>query len=122
MKSNKKYYILLNVLLMVYSMSGICSKTAAGEPLLSIKFCLLYGVIIMLLGIYAIGWQQVIKKIPLTNAYANKAVTIVWGIIWGVIFFSEKVTSGKIIGALLVIIGVTIFSFSEESGEQADEQ
>ena len=32
---------------------------------------------------YAFGWQQVIKHLPLTTAYANKAVTVVWGILLG---------------------------------------
>ena len=32
---------------------------------------------------YAAGWQQVIKHLPLTTAYANKAVTVVWGILAG---------------------------------------
>ena len=65
----------LHLMLMLYSMSEICSKKAAGESFLSVRFCLYYGTVILLLGVYAIGWQQVIKRIPLTTAFANKAVT-----------------------------------------------
>lgn len=64
--------------------------------------------------VYALGWQQVIKRMPLTTAFANKAVTIVWGIIWGIVFFHEAISIGKIIGAFLVIIGVVLFSYSDE--------
>ena len=67
-----------------------------------------------LLGFYAIGWQQIIKRLPLTTAFANKAVTVVWGIIWGAVFFHESITVGKVIGAALVIVGVVIYARADE--------
>lgn len=70
--------------------------------------------IIFLLGFYAIGWQQIIKRLPLTTAFANKAVTVVWGIIWGAVFFHESITVGKVIGAALVIVGVVIYARADE--------
>lgn len=104
---------------MIYSMSGICSKMASKTEFLSFEFCFYYAIIIGLLGFYAIGWQQIIKRLPLTTAFANKAVTVVWGIVWGAIFFQEAITVGKIVGAALVIIGVVIFAKADE--EQKDE-
>ena len=67
--------------------------------------------------VYAIGWQQVIKRLPLTMAYANRAVTIVWGIIWGLLFFNEKLNVGKIIGAVIVIAGVLLYVTESDEGE-----
>jgi len=120
-KEKLKTLFFLHLLLMVYSMSGICGKKAAGAPFLSFEFCLYYGIIILLLGIYAIGWQQIIKRLPLTMAFANKAVTVVWGIIWGAVFFSESVTIGKIIGAVLVVAGVVLYAYADkENSENAD--
>ena len=107
-------FVLLHLLLMVYSTSGVFSKLASGELFLSFKFCLYYGCIIFLLGIYAIGWQQIIKRLPLTLAFANKAVTVIWGMIWGTVFFGEKITTGKLAGALIVIAGVVLFVSAEE--------
>ena len=118
-KKNVKVIILLNFLLMFYSMSGICSKQASKQQFLSLKFCFYYAFILLLLGIYAIGWQQIIKRLPLTVAFANKAITIVWGLIWGCIFFGEMVTSRKIVGAILVIIGVVLYS-KESAVEEND--
>lgn len=112
-----KTLLLLHLMLMIYSMSGICSKMAAKQEFLSIKFCLYYGIIIILLGFYAVGWQQIIKKLPLTSAFANKAVTVIWGIIWGYIFFNEPVTRGKAIGALMVAIGIIMYAFSDKEKE-----
>lgn len=113
-KTTIKTLLGLHGMLMVYSMSGICSKLAAGESFLSARFCIYYAVIIVLLGVYAIGWQQVIKRIPLTTAFANKAVTVVWGIVWGWFFFGESITPGKLIGAGMVIAGVVLFAKSDE--------
>ena len=92
MKQRKKLFVLLalHIMLMFFSMSGIASKLAAGERFLSGKFILYYGIIIALLGVYAIVWQQIIKRLPLTTAYSNRAVTIVWGIIWGALFSGKR--------------------------------
>lgn len=122
MKQKKKLFVLLalHIMLMFFSMSGIASKLAAGERFLSGKFILYYAIIIGLLGVYAIVWQQIIKRLPLTTAYANRAVTIVWGIIWGALFFHENVTPLKVVGAVIVIAGVVLFATADE-GEEKEE-
>ena len=106
-------YIYLHFFLMLFSTCGIFSKKAAGVPFLSFRFCLCYAAIILLLGVYAIGWQQIIKHLPLTTAYANKAVTVFWGLVIGKIVFKEELTIGKIIGAVVVISGVVLYSLSD---------
>lgn len=117
MKEKVKIYGVLNMLLLIYSLSGIFSKLASSATFLSFKFLVFYGLVILCLGIYALVWQQVIKKLPLTNAFSNKAITIVWGIIWGYIFFQESITIGKIIGAIIIIIGVILFNRESNSEE-----
>lgn len=114
-KGNLKYLLILHIMLMLYSLSGIASKLAAKESFLSFKFCLYYACIIALLGIYAIGWQQIIKHLPLTTAFSNKAVTILWGLIWGALIFSEKITVGKVVGVVMVIVGVVIFARADDT-------
>lgn len=113
MKKKFKILFLLHIMLMLYSMSGIFSKLAAKQQFMSRSFCFYYGMIILLLGFYAIGWQQIIKRLPLTTAFANKAITVVWGIIWGTVFFGETISWNKILGAGCVIVGVIIFAKSD---------
>lgn len=120
MKTSKAVLPMLHLLLMVYSTSGILSKLAAGVPFLSFQFCFYYGGIIGLLGIYAIGWQQIIKRMNLTTAFANKAVTVVWGIVWGALFFGETITVGKLLGAALVIFGVVLFVRADRGEDAAN--
>ena len=109
-----KYYIYLHILLFVYSFGGVCSKMASGQKLLSFKFCLLYGIMMLLLFVYALVWQQIIKYIPLTTAFCNKAVSIVWGIMWGFLIFDEAVKWNMIVGAVIVIVGVIIVVKADE--------
>ena len=116
MKKNKSILI-LHIVLALYSLFGIASKLAANEPFLSFKFILLYGMVIANLGVYAIVWQQLLKHIPVITAYANKAVTVVWGILWGYLFFDEKVTPLKIVGAFIIIVGVILVVFDEKEGK-----
>lgn len=119
MSSRGKTLFGLHLLLMVYSLCSICGKLAAGFDFLSPGFVLCYGGMIAVLGIYAIGWQQVIKRMPLTSAYANKAVTIVWGIVWGALLFGEQVTPHKLLGAAVVLAGVVLFSLADGEDAQA---
>ena len=117
MNNKLKTILALHIILVIYSTSIIFSKLASGQQFLSFKFCLYYGLIIVLLGVYAIGWQQIIKRMPLTAAFANKAVTVVWGIIWGFIFFHEPITAGKVTGAVLVIVGIVMYSMADKEAE-----
>ena len=122
-KQNRvKLYIALHIFLMLYATSGIFSKLAAGKPFLSTSFILLYGAQILLLAFYAIGWQQFIKRMPLSVAYANKAVSVIWGCIYGILIFHEHLTAGKIIGGVFVLIGIALYGYAdgrqEESGDE----
>lgn len=120
MNAHVKNVLLLHLLLVVYSLNSIFSKLASAQPFLSLPFCLYYAGVIFLLGIYAIGWQQIIKRMDLTTAFANKAVTVVWGIVWGFLFFGETITAGKLLGAALVILGVVLY-VKADAGEEAHE-
>ena len=81
MSKKIKVLIFLHTLLLMYSIAGICSKLAAGYDFLSLEFCLFYCVVLIILVLYALGWQQVIKRMPLNAAFANRAVTVLWGIV-----------------------------------------
>lgn len=115
-----KTLLCLHLLLLVYSTSVIFSKLAARESFLSFRFCLYYICIILLLGLYAIGWQQIIKRLPLTTAFANKAATVLWGLVWGMLVFHESLSAGKLLGAALVIAGVVLFAFADK--EEAENE
>lgn len=117
MMSKAKYLIILHLILVLFSVGGIFSKLAAAEDTLSPKWIIYYGTVLFILFIYAIAWQQIIKKMPIVTAYANKAVMVIWGIIWGLIFFGERITVPKIIGAVIIIAGVYLVVTGDEYKE-----
>lgn len=118
--SAAKALVALHVLLAVYSLSSVCAKLASGFEFMSFGFIGCYAGMIVLLGAYAVGWQQIIKRLPLTYAYANKAVTVLWGIVWGVLLFHEQVSAPKLLGAAVVLAGVVLFSLAEKDDAGSD--
>ena len=112
--SKINYLIVLHIELLLFSLGGICSKLAGQHKFLSFWFIFFYGLVILNLGIYAIVWQQIIKKLPLNTAYSNKALTIAWGMLWGFLFFHEIIKWNMILGAAIVIIGVIIVVRADE--------
>lgn len=113
-KSKIKPYIQLHLLLVFYTLGAVCSKLAGNEDFFSIKFIFLYGLVLLNLFVYALVWQQILKKLPLVTAFANKAVTVIWGLIWGMLIFKEEITVFNIIGAVIIIIGICLVVSADE--------
>lgn len=113
MRTHARSLLGLHLLLALYSVSNIFSKLASEQNFLSWQFVVYYGLVLVILAVYALGWQQAIKRMPLTTAYANKAVTVVWGIVFGVLLFGEGVTLPKVIGAGLIVGGVVWFGIED---------
>ena len=109
-----KWFLLLHVILGIYAGSSVCSKLAAQQPFLSAAFIVLYGLMLLALVTYAVGWQQVIKHLPLTTAYANKAVTVIWGMVWGVVAFHEHISLNQVAGSIIIILGIVLYSKAGE--------
>lgn len=114
MRKKLKPLIFLHIMLFVYSLCGIASKTAAKYEMFSKEFIFFYGIVLLGLMIYAVVWQQILKVLPVTMAYVNKAVTIIWGLLWGMLFFQEHITWNKVAGAIVIIIGVYFVISGEE--------
>ncbi len=113
MKVKIKDILLLQMVFLIYSINSIVAKLASGQEF-GFAFICLYGLEVLILGIYAILWQQMIKKFELSVAYANKAVTLIWAMIWGALLFREQITLTKVGGILLVIVGIVILNSGKE--------
>ena len=119
-KTDKRVLIALHLLLMFYSCASVLSKLAARESFLSLRWCLCYGGMIAILGLYAVGWQQILKRLPLTVAFANKAVTLVWTMVFGVLIFKESISVRQLIGCALAVAGVVLFVLPDQEEEAHD--
>ena len=81
---------------------------------MSFQFILYYGLEMVILGVYAIVWQQLIKKFEISVAYANKAMGLLWSIVWAILIFKDTVTIKNVIGVVIVIIGTMIVNSEDE--------
>ena len=112
--------ILLQMVVVIYSINTVIAKFVSDQPFLSFKFIMLYLLEFAVLGIYAVFWQQMIKRFELSIAYANKAMTLLWSLLWSVLIFRDSVTPAKVVGVLLVIAGTIILN-SEVMDEKPEE-
>ena len=116
-----KDFLMLQVVFLIYSFTSLTQKLAssflpkdAGTTEELVRQLLNWkGLVVLLLGVYALLWQQVIKRFELSVAYANKAITLLWALVWGILNFHEEITPGKVIGILLVMAGIYVLNTGE---------
>ena len=113
-KFDIKTYAVLHFILLLYSFVGVFMKLAFKNDFMSFYFLLFAGLAVLFLGIYALLWQQVLKKLPLTVAFTNKAICIAWGMLWGALFLVFYITWYKIVGSLIVFAGVVLVVSNNE--------
>lgn len=117
-KISLKNILVLQAVVIVYTLSSVVAKLATGEAVFSFAFFLFYGLEIVILGIYAILWQQMIKRFDLSVAYANRAMAILWSAVWAVVLFRETLGIKQLIGIAFVVLGTVIVN-SEQKKEDA---
>ena len=114
-----KQIILLQGIIVIYTISSIMAKFASGTEVLE-KMLLFFGLDLLFLGIYAICWQQMIKIFPLSVAYANRAMALLWSAVWAKIIFGEQINLKQMLGIGLVIVGTMVIN-SETQEEKENE-
>lgn len=117
--SKKSIFLLLHISLLFSSLSGVCSKMASRYTgnVFSVEFIFWFGLVFVIMFAYAIIWQQILKRMPLTVAYANRPVTLIWGIVWGALIFGEKITPNMLIGAAVIFCGIYLVTGEGKGGE-----
>lgn len=114
MKTNLKNILMLQGIIILYSISSVIANLASRQTAMSTGFFVLYGLEIAVLGVYAILWQQAIKKFELSIAYANRAMVVLWSMVWAVLLFDNKITPLNILGLALIVAGTLIINKEEK--------
>ena len=96
----------LQLAVLIFSGSSVLMKLAAQHPMLSWPWVWLYLGALFIIGVYALAWQQFLKRIPLTTAYANRAMSMLWSMLFGALIFHETVRWNMVAGALVIGVGV----------------
>ena len=121
MQSKNKFFpfILMHIGFLIYASYTLLGKLAAKHDFMSPVWIAFYAGIILVLAVYAIIWQQVLKSFALPVAMCNKAVTIVWGMLFSALLFGEQITVKKLVGAAVILCGIVLlFSADSQKAEE----
>lgn len=113
-----KNVLLLQGVVIIYTVSSVMSKMASASGGSAARFLFFFGMEFVMLGIYAVLWQQMIKRFELSVAYANRSMAVAWSMVWASVFFHDEITVQNIMGVLLVVAGIVIINTGVEG--QAD--
>ena len=108
-KSFKTYLALFGVNL-IYACTSICPKMASRQVMLSWPYLLWMAGAIGVMGVYALLWQQVIARMPLSTAYMFKGTSLIFVLLISALLFGEAITLNNVIGAVIIIIGIILFA------------
>jgi uncharacterized membrane protein len=103
-------YLLLHLTFFLYSLSAVLAKTAAIQGLFTYRFFLFAFAELIFLGIYALLWQQALRRFPLVKAFSNKGAVVIWNLLWAAVLFHEQITVFNLIGSLIIMIGIMVVS------------
>ena len=102
----------LHLSILLFSCTGICSKMAArylaDAGWLNPGTLFFLALLVLICGVYAILWQQNLKRFDVNVAYAHRSVCNIWSLLWAVLIFQERLTPGNVIGTLLIMAGVLV--------------
>lgn len=113
-KNSIKDYVLLYIGIFIYSLCSIAGKLASSYPFFSFQFFFFYGLDLIMLAIYALFWQQILKRFTLTTAYSNRPLATILGMMWAILFFKETITIQMMIGAIVILCGIRIVVKADE--------
>ncbi len=98
----------------LYACVSIFTKYASQQEFMSWNYMLGLIGAVGVMGLYAVVWQQVLKRIELSMAYMFKGMSIVFVMLLAYILFGEQITWNNIVGAIIIISGIVLFAHSSE--------
>ena len=108
------WLLLLQGAVLLFSLSSVMMKLAGTAELFSLHSFLYYGAGIALLGVYAVAWQQFLKRMPLSLAYANRAMSMLWTMVFGYLLFGETIRWNMIAGVIVIAAGIGLMVTDHE--------
>ena len=97
---------------LLYACVGICTKMASLQEAFSWQYLLWFGGAVAIIGIYAVLWQQILRRIELSTAYLFKGTTLIFTMFFAALLFGEAITIPNIIGSVIIITGITLLARS----------
>ena len=105
-----KQVLSLLAVFLLYSFEPIVAKITSQQSIDSFSFWLGLGLILVVLGLYAILWQQILKSTPLSTAYMFRGSTLIYVLLLSALILGDSITLFNCIGAAMIIIGIVLFA------------
>lgn len=102
---------------LLYAIVLILNRMASIYAPLSLGYILLLSVSVIVLAIYALSWQQIIKRMPISDAYMFKGTSIVFVLLLSAWFFEEIITWQNIVGSFIIILGIALFAKADKEAK-----
>lgn len=97
---------------LVYACTYICMKMASSHAFLSAPYVLWVLGAVGVMGIYAVLWQQVLARVPLSTAYMFKGTSLIFVLLLSALLFHEGITWQNIIGSVIIVSGIILYAKS----------
>lgn len=108
-------YISLIIINLLYACVSIFTKLASQQEFMSWEYVLTFFGAVMVMGVYAVLWQQILKRIELSVAYMFKGTSIIFVMLLAYLLFGEQITWNNILGAIIIIAGIVLFAYDSKS-------
>lgn len=99
---------------LLYAIVLILNRMASIYAPLSLGYVLLLSISVIVLTIYALSWQQIIKRMPISDAYMFKGTSIVFVLLLSACFFEEIITWQNVVGSITIILGIALFAKADK--------
>lgn len=93
----------------IYASTGIFSKMASKQVPGGIPYFLWVSGAVGVLALYAVLWQQVIARIPLSIAYLFRSSCLVFALLFAAFLWNEPISSNNLAGAAIMAVGITLY-------------
>ena len=105
----KRYLALIGVNL-IYACTSICTKMASRQEIISWSYLLWIASAVGVMGVYALLWQQVITRMPLSTAYMFKGTSLIFVLLISALLFGETITVNNMIGSAIIVFGIVLYA------------
>ena len=104
-----KYGALVGINLL-YASVTLFTKYSAQQEFLSWQYCVGLCGAIGVMGVYAICWQQILKRVELSTAYMFKGTSLIFVMLLAFAIFGEQITLMNIVGAGVIVLGIVLYA------------
>lgn len=112
MKKNSALCFALIGVNLVYACTSVCTKMASQQEMQSLPYLLWVVGAVAVMGLYALLWQQIITRMPISTAYMFKGTSLIFVLLFSALLFGEGITNNNLIGSAVIIAGVVLYAKS----------